>query len=615
MSKYLTKKNLLLGILALAFLLRFWGAGDRDFFGDEGVDAFRGVGFVDYLGTSFQTQPIDWYKDTVMPWWTKLSFHDFPPLAMAIQHAFFSFFGDSILVARLPAIMLGTLSTLLIYLIVRRFLEEKIALLAAFLFSINSVMVWIFRTSILEPILLFFILLNIYWFFRFSEDRRYWWLFGATLGLVALTKYTSVFILPVYLAYLAYHSYGSDKFDKSNKPYMSGKSDESYKSENLDKSDETYKTNKTYKSYLSDWRLYAALGLAILLFSPVLVYNFYLYQATGHFDLQFAYLLGQETPEWTGLVGKVQAPFFQIWENLTTGAREADGTFSPVVSYQVPFLFSALIGFLCLIFRFMKFFRSAERAKERKFTVFLFLYLIFATLLFVKIGSAHRFLALYGPVLVIFSAVAVNWLLAKPRKAGSPDQPQTIDSGVKSFVLKFLACAFLIWEICYSINRNFIQAPDYGIAKLDNFFEQEFVGKESAVIPESDNPHLNEIIKKFAGNKKNGDRVASVIVYNDNVELPILDWIFYRRFFYHGIPTLFVENFNKAVSAQGEDYFRNFTVYFVQSTENTILNQFKKEKTAGLEFEARLQGMGLSPVKIIYGHGNLQMFRVYKFSL
>ncbi len=596
MSKYLTAKNFLFGILVLAFLFRFWGAGGRDFFGDEGVDAFRGAGYVDYLGTSFQTQPIDWYKDSVLPWWTKISFHDFPPLAMIIQHAFFGVFGDSILVARLPAIVLGTLSVLLIYLIVKRFFDEKTALLAAFLSGTNGVMVWIFRTSILEPILLFFILLNIYWFFRFLEDKRKWRLFGLTLGLVALTKYTGVFLLPVYLSYLAYQSHQSDKSNETNK------SDKTYK---------TDKSDKTDKSYLSDWRLYAAFGLALILFSPVLIYNFYLYQAVGHFDLQFAYLLGQETPEWTGLIGKIQSPFSEIWNNLTTGAYEPDGTFSPVVSYGIPFLISSLIGFLYLLYGFFSFKEGSASGgkktgdqKEREFAVFIWLYLVFATLLLVEIGSAHRFLALYGPVFVILSAVSLSrlWFFGRDFKA--------------SYLLKFLICLFLIWEIFYSINRNFIQVPDYGIAKLDHFFEEEFAGKESAVIPESDNPHLNDIIKKLKERKKvlrqaQDKRVLSMIIYNDNVELPILDWIFYRRFFYHGIPAMFVENFNKAVSTQSEDYFRNFTVYFVQSTEHALLNQFKKEKTAGLEFENRLQGMGLSPVKIIYGHNNLPMFRIY----
>lgn len=599
MGKIFNSRNLLLAIIVLAFVFRIWGIGNRDFFGDEGVDAFRGVGYVDYLGTSFQTQPIDWYKNSVLPWWTALSFHDFPPLAMAIQHAFFAVFGDSVLVARLPAVILGVLSALLIYLIVRRFLDENIALLAGFLFSINSVMVWISRTAILEPILLFLILLNIYCFFRFIDDRskttndnpnlsrfyrglsmrseqKNWILFGGTLGLVALTKYTGVFLLPVYLSYFSYKSYWSDKPDKT--PISPIK---------------PYKSDKTYWIYLL-----FAFGLALLLFSPVLIYNFYLYSAVGHFDLQFAYLLGQETPEWTGLVGKVQSPFSEILTNLTTGARESDGFFSSVVSYQIPFLISVVIGFLYFVFRFVK---KTGSWKEREFTVFLCLYFIFATLLLIKIGSAHRFLTLYGPIFIIFSAVALNWLWIAGKQFKF------------SYFFKFLIIIFLIWEFSYSIGRNFIQIPDYGIAKLDNYLSDEFRNKESAVIPESDNPHLNEIIKKFANDKKSENRELFMIVYNDNVELPILDWIFYRRFFYHSIPALFVENFSKAISIQGEDYFRNFEIYFIQSTEHTLLNQFKKEKTVGLEFEDKLQKMGYQPVKIIYGHNSLPMFRVYKF--
>src|SRR3989344_2879950 len=254
MKNFLNSRNLLLAIIFLAFVFRIWGIGNRDLFGDEGVDAFRGVGYVDYLGTSFQTQPIDWYKSAALPWWTNLSFHDFPPLAMIIQHAFFAVFGDSILAARLPAIILGTLSVLLIYLIIRRFLEEKTALLAAFLFAINGVSVWIFRTSLLEPILLFFILLNTYYFFQFLENKKYWWSFGISLGLVALTKYTGVFLLPVYFTYLIYQSYWSNRSDKTY---------------TTDTTYTTYTSDKIYKSYLSDWRLYAALGLAFLLFSPV----------------------------------------------------------------------------------------------------------------------------------------------------------------------------------------------------------------------------------------------------------------------------------------------------------------------------------------------------------
>lgn len=564
MQKYLTSKSLLLAILTIAFLLRFWNVWNQDLFGDEAVDAFRAIGYLDYLGTSFQTTPVEWYKDQALPWWTKLSFHDFPPLVMITMHGFFRIFGDSLLIARLPAIILGTVSIYLLYLIIKKlFKDEALALFSALFFAVNSALVWIFRTSMLEPILLFFILLNIYFFFKFLENKKLWWVFGLTLGLVALTKYTGIFLVPLYLSYWAYQSYWS---------------------------------NQSYKSNRTDWTyLVAAFGLALLLFSPVLIYNFYLYQATGHFDLQFAYFLGQETPEWKLLIGKTQAPFSDIWKNLAFQRWERKGAVDsiyPVGYYGISAIAAVLAGIIYSIFAFIQ--------NRFRGILFFWLYFIFATLLLTKIGSAHRFLTLYGPVFAFFVGLTASYLW--------------------NFRLKLLVAAFFLWQIFHSVNTNLIKYPDYGMAKLDRYFEQEFADKESAVIPESDNPHLNEIIYKFASRKsKTADREFRMIVYNDNIELPTLDWIFYRRFFYHSTPALFVENFNKAISVNGLDYFKPFQIYFVQSTENTLLNAlkvaFRGDKSAAAEFENLLKSKGLQPEKIIYGGNGLPMFRVYKFTI
>ncbi|MDO8430302.1 MAG: glycosyltransferase family 39 protein [bacterium] len=554
-------KILIFIILILAFLLRFWNVWNQDLFGDEAPDAFRAIGYIDYLGTSFQTQPIDWYKNTALPWWTSLSFHDFPPLAMIIQHAFFAVFGDSLLVARLPAIILGVISVFLLYLIAKKFFENEIlALFSALFFAINSEMVWIFRTSMLEPILLFFILLNIYFFYQFIYENKsghYWWLFGISLGLVTLTKYTGVFLLPVYILYILI----------------------------------------TKREIFKNWRLYAAFLLAILLFLPVIIYNIYLYKATGHFDLQISYFLGQETPEWTGLVGKIQSPFSDILKNLMFQQKDsAPNSVWPVGYYGLPAILAVLGGIVYSLQDFLK--------KKFKGFVFFSLYFIFVTLLLFKIGSAHRFLALYGPAFAIFAGYLVNSLWNLKIKKGV------------GLAFKALIFIFFIWELSHSINTNFIQYPNYGMANLDNFFRNEFRGRESAVVPESDNPHLNDVIGEFVDKKSaNAPRALWLVIYNDNVALPTLEWIYYKMFFYHSIPAMYVENFNKAVSIQGSDYFKGFDIYFVQSTENTPLNQFKKEKTAGLEFENRLQKMGLQPMKIIHGQNNLPMFRIYKFSL
>ena len=533
-------------IIASAFLLRVWSADSRDLIGDEAAYAFRSVGYVDYLGTSFQTQPIEWYKNQELPWWTTLSFHDHPPLGFLIQHAFFQVFGESAGVARLPAILFGTISVFLIYAISRRFLAEWVAITAAALFAINSASVWIFRTALLEPILIFLILVNIYIFFKFAGDalwrRRYWWLFGGTLGLIFLTKYTGVFVIPPYAVYIFIF----------------------------------------HKELLKNWRTYAAFFTAILLFSPVVIYNWGLYKATGHFDLQIAYFLGQETPEWAGLLGKTDASFLNIFTNWIE-----------VFGAATTILF--LIGIVWSIIVF--------RQQKNGGITFLWLYTFSVTALLVLTGAAERFLTLYIPVAVIFGAFGVRWLWQFKK-----------DSLWHYF---FLACilALLVGEVTFAVDKNFVHYPDFGVAKLDQYFEHEFANKKSAIIPETDNPHLTQIVYDFARRQNSKEEGLYAIIYNDNIALGTLQWIFYRRFFYENIPTFFVENFNQTRALAGADSFKSFTLYFVQSTSHTLLNEFKRSKTAGLEFENDLIDRGLKADAVIYNKDGLPMFAVYKFAL
>src|SRR3989344_4513965 len=151
----------------------------------------------------------------------------------------------------------------------------------------------------MESVLIVLILLNIYIFLNFLEDRKKYWLwFGLTLGLAFLTKYTAAFLVPAYFVFLlCYH-----------------------------------------RDALKEKWLYFSTGLAILLFSPVLIYNLNLYKLVGHFDLQFAYLFKQVTPEWRASLGKVIDPFSDIVPNLFS-------------MYSIPFIVLAILGIFYSIYR------------------------------------------------------------------------------------------------------------------------------------------------------------------------------------------------------------------------------------------------------------------------
>lgn len=557
-------KYSLFAIVILAFVLRFWGAWDKDIIGDEASYAFRSVGYLDYLGTNSQTQPVEWYKGTELPFWTKLSFHDHPPLTFIIQNVFFKVFGDSLWSARLPSAVFGSLSVILIYLIANiLFGGQFLGLLAALVFSLNNGLIGISRTALMEPVLIFLILANIYSFFRFRENKNWWWVFGLTLGLAFLAKYTAIFLIPIYFIYLILFERKTFFAPLSGARSLSDGRHGAFGGKN--------------------WRFYAALLLALLIFSPVLVYNYFLFQATGHFDLQFSYLFGQTTPEWSGLLGKTQDGFGEIIKNLLK-------TFG---------LIDLLMFFGGLIYAFF----VGKREKSKVF-LFIFIYLIVLTLLLVKIGSAARFSALYGPVFVIFSALFIRFLWQfSQEKVG--------------VLFKVIAVIFLVSALSFSIRENILRrdANNFGIAGLDNFLSQEIDKINPAFMPQTDNNHLNAIIEKAAADKNNvGIQQPVLIVYNDNMAITTLQWIVYRRFFYHALPFYYVENFLDAVNKDPQQ-LRNVLIYFIQSTQNTLLNPFKKDKVVGDIFEKNLVQQGILPIKIIFGNNDLEMFKIYKFTL
>src|SRR3989338_8199827 len=96
-SYKITEKHLLTTIILLGAILRFWGLGSAEIFHDEGLYAFRSVGYIDYIQNDDQSTPVQWFRDlSTMPWRTKLSFHDHPPLFFLVQHLFFRVFGNSL---------------------------------------------------------------------------------------------------------------------------------------------------------------------------------------------------------------------------------------------------------------------------------------------------------------------------------------------------------------------------------------------------------------------------------------------------------------------------------------------------------------------------------------
>ncbi|MBI2024941.1 MAG: glycosyltransferase family 39 protein [Candidatus Harrisonbacteria bacterium] len=513
-------------IVLIAATLRLWQLGSAELMFDEGLYAFRSIGYLDYLESPDQVTPIQLLADEKLPFWTGLSFHDHPPLFFLIQHIFFSLLGTSLFVARLPSALAGIGSVALVYFIIRRFGNTKPALLGAAVAGATFAHVALSRLAMMESTLVFFILLNIYFFFRFLENPKRWLAFGVTLGLCFLTKYTGFFLLPTYAVFLL-----------------------------IKKS-----------PILRDKRLYFALLTTVALFSPVIIYNINYYLAFGHFDLQFASLFKQATPEWQGVGGKQMDPFSDIAVNLLT-------------IYSIPFL--AL-------------FAAGAVLKPRLLPMLGF---VFLTLMLAVIGSAIRFVSLYLVPGIFFIVLFYVFLSGRLKN--------------KQSVL-ILAGIFLIYELTFSISNIFLNTADYGIVRLDNYFDSAFGNYRLAGLPRHPNPHLNEVIQKYASSKPVGLDLIG-IVYDDSIATPARLWLFSRRQYYQGIPTIPASGFMELIRNQKISDLSGFEIYFVKAGPATTVRPVSVSYAETIE--ANFKNIGLSPEVVISDRENAPAFTVYKVKL
>ena len=338
--------------------------------------------------------------------------------------------------------------------------------------------------------------------------------------------------------------------------------------------------------------LYFALVLALVIFSPVIVYNIYLYQTFGHFDLQIATLLHQNVPHWQGNSGKTQEPFSNIFENL-------------ISIYSLPVLFVAFLGALLsgVLFAMKnKFIREIKNI-----LVFILSLFVFITLLLVMIGSAIRFSVFYAiPISMIIGVLSIAiW-----------DFAVKYNNRVwinKALVIVF--SVFIVYEGIFTISSmKTVYASDFGVMALDRYFDSVFKNMRPAGLLQHENPHLNKIIEKYASRYSN-TLPATGIIYDDNIELPHRLWLISRRAFYHGIPIMPASEFANIIQKEGTGQFAGFTIYFVKADIGAPMRATNQLPQASQIEESLKNNLKLSPDAIFNDDSGQQAFRVYKCSI
>ncbi|MFA6381647.1 MAG: glycosyltransferase family 39 protein [Candidatus Buchananbacteria bacterium] len=539
-------------ILALASFFRFYNLTRADVINDEVIIAFRSIGYIDFFSSPYQTTPWEWFSS--VPAWARLSFHDHPPLVFLIQHWFFEIFGQSIFVLRLPFVLVGIISVFLVYLIGKKLFNEKTGLIASMLLAVLNYHVWISRTGLQESIVILLSLLTFYLFLRAQDSGRHWqW--GITLGLAMITKYTSFVLAPIIVIYLLF-------FNRS-----------------------IFKTKK----------IWLAFALAALIFSPVIIYNLKLYQATGHFDLQFFYLFGQKVPEWEYLPGKIQA-----------------GNFTDRIFGLIPSLFQGLLWpmFVLFILSLFSAGRKLLKNKVRFFSepqIILLILAIFCHLaLYLLIGPSKRFVVTVTPFIIIL----VAWFISRWPKIIKCILIPAIVALEIFFTVNTLFTYYPVGQAGLTYSYLNVESYNWGYNQLDDYLSKLLAGKKPAKTFQARYQFLEDIKNQAMAiaAKENKSPVAWLLIYDSDMYDLATFWLFHRRLVYNGWPIVTADDY----LAKGKEFWpeqglKDF--YFIKIIDGAILLRPVIEQTAKAD-ELQNQLKDLKP-EIIKRPDGRPVFAIY----
>ncbi len=156
-KKKMCIRLLLIILIILGGVLRLYDLSSRPFLTDEGISTMVAI---DIYETGYPPIPPGGGE-----YWRSV----FPTSTMAI---FFQFFGVSVFVARLPSVIIGTMSIILIYFFGKALVNWKVGLIAAFLLSINVLAIDLSREARMYAFFQFFYLLSLYFFYMGFEAKE-----------------------------------------------------------------------------------------------------------------------------------------------------------------------------------------------------------------------------------------------------------------------------------------------------------------------------------------------------------------------------------------------------------------------------------------------------------
>lgn len=321
----------------------------------------------------------------------------------------YKIFGVTAIAARFLSIIFGTLTIVVVYLLGRRLFNEKVALIASFLMAISA---YYARYTLMEMdhAMMFFILLAFYFFIKELGDKKQLsYLSAIWLGVALLIK-------PITLPFIASFvvCFFLISFTKAN-----------------------------MRQFISS-NVKRMIGIILILFlftTPILAYNYILYEQKGISDVIFSRFLGINQGIYENLQGYNKT--FVLGEVFSLGLPAF------IKSYWNldPALF--VVGLLGLVLFFVQ-----KHKGGRMFTIFHIIPLIF--LLGTSILQTH--LSVFVALFTLSGAFAISWIASK-----IPGKEKTTIFVILSLIL--LVNLWLLMPHLTTTSAMF-QARNYAVANL-----------------------------------------------------------------------------------------------------------------------------------------------------
>jgi len=565
-------KTLFALILLLAFVLIFFRLTRPDMMSDDAHYSFRSIFYLDFLASQKQTVPLQWFGE--IPAWSKLSFHDAPPMVFFIQHAFFKTFGVNAFAAKLPFALAGMISLVLVFLFAKDLYSPAAGLFAALFLTVNNYFIWISRVGYLEGITLCFIFASLYFLIKSKPNVNYIFLSAVFLGFAFLSKYTSFYLIPFFLVYIFWQR--RDLITGGHK-----------------------------------YKLLASAAVVLVMFAPVIIYNVMMFKTRGHFDMQFAALFGQSAADWPIIERQINGNFLSnpisIFKTLSD-------------SFSLPAFAAFIAATIFLLYEGIIFKIGAHSV--------ILLNLLFLTAIFVFIGSADRYLALYAPFFAIAAAYSADRILNYFKKL----EPVATRAPIFKYIFLVGVFVFTVYQLIFAVNTNHLYKPfgksgiayspirieNAGFKQLDEYLDSLL--KETKADPWAMYPEFNKLPKMVERSKKlNSDSslksFSSLILYDLNMDWFGRTWVFEKRrlasnyLFFSFDELALISSVNKNYFKEADAGSAYIILSAAKNQSDSPMSESFSDKAG--HTENYLKSQNITPIQIIRNPAGEEAFLVY----